>query len=374
MSAVEVRPVRTARERRLFLTFPWRIYRGDPLWVPPLLPERREAIDPTQSAFLRRGEAEFYIAWRGKDPVGTICAAVDPANNASRQAQDCVIGFFEYVDDEEVPAALLEAATEWARCHHLNALYGPFNLDYEDGYGVLVDGWDRPPAILCGHSRPYYRLFMERFGFEPARGQNLAFAITLDSPALQRLPQLADRVRSRRRITVRGANLAQWDAEIDRLLYLLQVSLAHLPDAGEWYRESVVSLVEPFRQIADPEMILFAEIDGKPVGWLPGVPNLNEAFIHVDGLRHPWDYAKLWWYMRRPAECLAIKSVLVPPAYWGSGIAVLLFAEMLKRATARGYKWADLSLTSDDNPNTPILAERLGARIYKRYQVYRLWI
>jgi hypothetical protein len=63
------------------------------------------------------------------------------------------------------------------------------------------------------------------------------------------------------------------------------------------------------------------------VGWLPGLPNLNEAFIHVNGLRNPWDYLKLWWYMRRQTECLTVKSVLVPQEYWGSGVAILLFDE-----------------------------------------------
>ena len=31
MSTLEILPVRTAKERRTFLTFPWRIYRDDPL-------------------------------------------------------------------------------------------------------------------------------------------------------------------------------------------------------------------------------------------------------------------------------------------------------------------------------------------------------
>ena len=131
-------------------------------------------------------------------------------------------------------------------------------------------------------------------------------------------------------------------------------------------------IVGSFNTIVDPELVLFAEADGKAVGWLPGIPNLNEAFIHVDGLRHPWDYVKLWWYMRRQPECLAVKSVLVLPEYWGTGVSVLLFAEMGRRAKAKGYKWLDLSLTSADNPNTPVLAERMGAKLYKRYRVYRL--
>jgi L-amino acid N-acyltransferase YncA len=78
--------------------------------------------------------------------------------------------------------------------------------------------------------------------------------------------------------------------------------------------------------------------------------------------------------MRRKPKCLTIKSVLVLPEYWGSGIAILLFDEMVSRIRAKGFEWVDLSLTSDDNPKTPELAEKLGGKIYKRYRVYRLFL
>jgi GNAT superfamily N-acetyltransferase len=374
MSRIDVRPIRTARERRIFLTFPWHIYRNDPLWVPPLLPQRATAIDPKRGAFLKRGEASFFVAWLDSRPVGTICAAEDPPTNAFRQKRECVFGFFECMDDYDVAVALFRRAMAWAAERDLDALFGPFNLDYEDSYGVLIEGRDRPPALLCGHTPPYYQQLFERFGFEPARGDNLAFAIYPDAPGLQRLSRLADRIRQRGRITVRGANLDDWDGEIDRVHQLLRVSLRHLPDHIGWRRGALEGLLAPFRDIVDPELVLFAEMDGQPVGWLPGVPNLNEAFMHANGLRRPLDYVKLWWHMRQQPECLAIKSVLVRPEHWGTGVAALLFSEMATRAVSKGYKWADLSLTSEDNPSTPLLAGRMGAKIYKRYRVYRLAI
>jgi GNAT superfamily N-acetyltransferase len=367
-------PVHTPRERRVFLTFPWRIYRDDPLWVPPLLPERARTIDPRRGAFFKRGgEAEFFVAWRDGEPVGTICAAEDKFTNEQRDQRECVFGFFEYVEDYAVAEALLDHVVEWARRHKLDALFGPFNLDYEDGYGVLLEGRDRPPALLCGHTPPYYQHFMDRFGFRPARGDNLAYAIDTDvnTPAARRLFRLADRVRERGNVVVRGADLAHWDEEIDRVYGLINVALAHLPDYIGWHRDALEASLMPFRDLVDPELVLFAEVDGETVGWLPGIPNLNEAFIHANGLRHPWDYARLWWHVRRQPECLAVKSVLILPEHWGTGVSVLLFAEMGQRAHARGFKWLDLSLTSDDNPNTPILADRMGARLYKRYRVYR---
>jgi GNAT superfamily N-acetyltransferase len=376
MSILEILPIRTAKERRTFLTFPWRIYRDDPLWVAPLLPQRAKTIDPERGAFFKRGEAEFFIAWRDGVPVGTICAAEDKPTNAARQMQECVFGFFECIEDDNVAEAMINHVIKWAEQRGLNALFGPFNLDYEDSYGVLIEGRDRPPALLCGHTPPYYQHFMERFGFQPARGDNLAYAIELDEDTLatQRLFRLADRVRRRGRITIRGADLSHWEDEVDRVHHLLNTALAHLPDHIGWHRDALEGLLEPFRSIVDPDLVLFAEVKGEAVGWFPGIPNLNEAFIHANGLRYPWDYIKLWWHMRRQPECLAVKSVLVAPQYWNTGVSVLLFAELGRRAKAKGFKWLDLSLTSEDNPHTPILAERMGAKVYKRYRVYRLWI
>ncbi len=377
MTAIDVRPVRTARERRTFLTFPWRIYRDDPLWVPPLLPERARAIDPQRGAFFQRGgEAELFIAWRDGEPLGTICAGEDTFANRNRGKRECVIGFFEYVDEYRVAEALLDRAAAFARARDLNALWGPFNLDYEDSYGVLIEGRDRPPALLCGHTPPYYQDTMERYGFGPARGDNIAFALDLDpaSPALQRLSRLASKVRQRRAITVRQVDLARWEEELDAIHRLLNVALAHLPDHIGWHRDALSSTLTSLREIADPELVLFAAVDGETVAWFPGIKNLNEVFIHVNGLRYPWDYVRLWWHMRRQPECLSIKSALVLPEYWGSGVAVVLFDEMARRAAAKGYTWIDASLTSVENPNTPDLAKNLGGEIYKRYRVYRLFL
>lgn len=373
---IEVRPVRTRAERRAFLHFPWRIYRGDPLWVPPLLPERAARIDPNRGAFFKRGAAEFFIAWRGRQPVGTICAAEDRAVNAQRGLHDCMFGFFECLPDYSVACALFESAAAWGRSRGLQTLYGPFNLDYEDSYGILVEGRDRPPALLCGHTPPYYLDFVERYGFQPARGDNIAFAIDInpDNEDIRRLKRVAERLRQRGGITIRGARLDHWDEEVDAVLYLLNTATAHLPDFIPWQRAALEEMLSSFRTIADPELILFAEVAGRPVGWFPALPNLNEAFQHANGLRYPWDYLKLAWYMRRQPKCLTIKSVLVLPEYWNTGVGLLLFDEMARRVQGKGYQWADLSLTSDDNPTTPGLAKRMGAHIYKRYRVYRLAI
>ena len=121
-----------------------------------------------------------------------------------------------------------------------------------------------PPVLLCGHTPPYYQGFIERYGFAPARGDNLAYAVDLgeDTPALRRLARLADRLRTRERIAIREADLEHWEDEIDRVYHLLGKALAHLPDYVPWRRSEVQALLEPFHDAIDPELVLFADVDG----------------------------------------------------------------------------------------------------------------
>jgi GNAT superfamily N-acetyltransferase len=370
---ITVRPVRTRREMRAFLTFPWRIYAGDPLWVPPLLPEREKTVDPRRGLFFRNGYADFFMAWRDGRPAGTICCAEDTADTRARGHAECMFGFFETVADYAVAAALFRRAEEWARERGMPAIYGTFNLDREDSRGVLVEGYDRPPALLCGHNPPYYPEYCERFGMVKREADNLAYAIDIDpqAPPVRRLARLAERVRRRRSVSVRGANLRDLPGEIDRVWDLENRALAHLPGFIPYPREAIESLVLPLKDLADPELVLFAEMDGKTVGWFPAVPNYNEILIRLNGLRYPWDYLRAARYGRRKPSSVSIKSVVVPPEYWDTGVAIVLFDEMARRIAAKGYRWADLSLTGEDNPDTWDIAHHMGAKIYKRYRFYR---
>jgi GNAT superfamily N-acetyltransferase len=371
---IEIQPVTTPTQLEHFLRFPWQIYRDDPLWVPPLLRDRRKILDPARGSFFQRGEAAFFLATQMGEVVGTICAAEDRVTNQQRGKSDCLFGFFECIDDQDVAFGLFDQVKNWALKRKLTRLFGPFNLDYEDGYGILIEGRDRPPVVLCGHTPVYYRGLVEGYGFEKARGDNLAFEIAVneESSERKRLARLAARIRDRGWVRVRGANMQDIQGEIDRVYAIINRSLEHLADHIGWQREALEATFEAFIAIADPELVLFADVGGETVGWFPGIPNMNEIAIHLNGLRHPWDYLRLLRWRRYQPKCIAIKSVLVLPEYWQSGVALLLFDEMARRARSKGYQWADLSLTSEDNPYTPDLADRMGARVYKRYRTYAL--
>ena len=374
MSKITLKKVENYIDRRRFATFPWQMYKDDPLWVPPLIPERMKQLNPQKGTFYNHGEADFFLAFTDGKLSGTIMAAVDHSSNQSRKLKDGMFGFFECVDDQKVADSLFDTARAWAIKRNLNRLIGPFHQDYDSAYGILIEGRDRPPAISCGHTPTYYEKLVTHYGFTPLRPDNIAFAVDLtqDNREFQLLHKLAEKAAKRGPVVIREGRMEEWDREADRIHFLLNKALAHLTDFVGWDRQALDDSLEPFRKYADPYLILFADVGDQTVGFFPGIPNLNEILIHVNGLRYPWDYLSLLRYRNNKPNCLAIKSVLVLPEYWGSGVSLMLFSEMTKRAKEKGYTWADLSLTSEDNPKTPMLAERVGGKLYKRYRVYQL--
>jgi GNAT superfamily N-acetyltransferase len=374
MSAIEIIQVKTASQRRQFATFPWEIYKDDPLWVPPLLPERMKQLNPQKGTFYDHGEANFYMAIKDGKCAGTIMAAEDKSSNEHRGLNDGMFGFFECINDQHVANKLFEKAADWSRERGLSRLVGPFHQDYESGYGILIEGRDRPPALNCGHTPAYYEKLVTQYGFKAYRPDNIAFAvdITQETKPFRLLHRLAQKAAQRGTAKIRQARLEEWEKEADRIHYLLNKALAHLVDFVGWDRQSLDDTLAPFKKYADPYLILFADVGDQTVGFLPGIPNLNEMLHKANGLRFPWDTLKLAYHSLKQPKCLAIKSVLVLPEYWGTGVSLMLFSEMLKRAQEKGYEWLDLSLTSSDNPKTPELAERLGGEIYKRYRVYQI--
>lgn len=375
--SLEIRPVHTRRQREQLLRFPWRIYRGDPLWVPPYLPDRCARLDPARSPIVQSGgQLASWLAWQGGQVVGTIAVAVDSQANRYFGRKQAIFGFFECFDDPAVADALLTTVVDWARAVGMDTLFGPRNFGANDEPGLLIEGREFPPALLLAHTPPYYANLVERFGFEKASDM---YAYRMSAADFHpqaggfpsKLLRVVEAARQRVGVTIRKADLGRWDQEAETARLLYNQALRHLPDHVPLTRDTWAGYVKGLRPLLDEDLILFAEVDGDPVGWALGLPDVNEALMRAGGGRYPWQLAKLWWYGRR-IRGASFKIVAVLEEYRGRGLDALLYYEVGRATLAKGYQWMDASLISEHNPMMNRIAERMGAKRYKLYRVYQL--
>ena len=360
IATITIRPVASRREKRIFLHFPWRIYRHDPLWVPPILTERAERLDPTKNALFQTGTVATFIAWKGRNPVGTIAMAIDPATNAYQNEQVAVFGFFECVADYTVAQALLDHAAMWARAQGMNILRGPQSFGAAEEPGVLIEGRETPRGLLMGWSPPYYQTFIERYGarkYQDSLAYRVYLANYVDEAGIFRLPHSIDRIaeyvqdRYNGRCRVRFGNLQDLDGELEVARDIYNRSLATLPDFAPVNREDWRRMAQAIRPLMDPEFAPFVEVKGTPVAFGLALPDVNQALWHCNGLRAPWDYLKLWWHSRR-LPGISFKIMAMLPEYREQGLDALIYQHIAQTSFRRSYQWVDLSLTGDDNPMT----------------------
>src|SRR5437899_7434833 len=154
MSSISVEPIISGRDEKQFITFAWNIYENNPVWVPPLLMDRRKLMDRKNNPFYKHADAEFFIAKCDGAIVGRIGAIVNHNHNAEHREKIGFFGFFECVNDQEVANALFARAKEWLRGKGVTAVRGPASPSVNDEYGLLVDGFDKPPVVLMPYNPP----------------------------------------------------------------------------------------------------------------------------------------------------------------------------------------------------------------------------
>ncbi|RME21692.1 MAG: N-acetyltransferase, partial [Deltaproteobacteria bacterium] len=161
--------VNDAAGRKRFVKMIWPIYRGDPRWVPPLIADRLEAIDPAKNPFYEHGEVQLFIAERDGEPVGRISAHLNHLHNEYHKDKTGFFGWFECIDDESVARALFERAEAWLRDRGCDRVLGPENFSVNEEVGILAEDREGPPMIMCTYNPPYYPRLVEACGYEKAK-------------------------------------------------------------------------------------------------------------------------------------------------------------------------------------------------------------
>jgi GNAT superfamily N-acetyltransferase len=372
-AGLTVAEVRTRRQMDQFVKLPWRIYADDPHWVPPLLVDVKESLDPRHHPFYRHGAGVRFLATRDGVAVGRILASDDPNYNAQRGTNVGCFGFFETIDDAAVSGALLDAAANWLRGRGRASMMGP--MDYSTNYpcGLLIEGFDTPPRVMMNHNPPYYAALLESWGL--AKVKDLyAWWFTDPHDMIAAWRPRAERLEKRGRVTIRPFRLKDFDAEVRRCTEVYNATIGEnwgfvrLTDAEFRY------LAKRIAQLANPQQVLLAEIDGKTVGFSITLPDINEATGPLNGrlttFGLPIGLIRLFYLLRRVKTARMVVLGLLE-GYRRRGIAELLILKTLDYGkNVIGYTGAELGWTLEDNRSVNRTVEAVGAKHYKTYRIY----
>jgi GNAT superfamily N-acetyltransferase len=371
------------RRLKAFVSVPWQLYRGDPYWTPQLradllgnrLLRIRGLLTPTHP-YHQYAEVTHFLACAGRRLLGRVSATVNHRFNEHYQTRMGFFGFFETTADFTVAKALLDRARDWLGKKGMKVMRGPGGYStatHESQQGVLVDGFDTPPTVELTHNPPYYGKFLGRYGFTKVKDYH-AYWIDVASAPVERLERVTSKLRTRRRIETRPAELSRVRDEVDRITTIYNEAWANNWGFLPLTEDEAEAIAASLKIVADPGLIRFAYVNEELAAVVGALPDPNVPFRLRWNRLLDTDFARVMRLLltRRRIPRLRLMFFGIRPKFRKLGIDAILYYEILCHMRKRGYRVCEPSMLLEDNELILRASKSMGGSRYKTWRIYEM--
>lgn len=369
---IRVRPLDTARRRdvRAWIQLPYRLYAGDPLWVPQMVDEAKMKLDRRKNPFFLHSHADFLVAEQEGEVVGRLAVMENTRYNARRHSAAALFTHFETVADRTVAQALFDAAFAWCRQRNLDTLIGPKGFLTADGLGLQVEGFHRRPAISIAYNPPFYHDYLLQLGFE-RETDFVSGYLPANHDIPDRIFRIADKVKERY-----GFRFEQYASKKELR--------AIVPQVVETYNQSFVDnweyvpvtaeeaevIAKRLLDIIVPELIKLVWKGDELVGFLLCYPDISAAIQRTGGRLWPFGFVTLLREFKRTTWVNVNGAGILAP-YRGRGVDAMLFAEIARTIRQSRYEHAIIVQIDEGNAKMQQEMAALGVTFDTRHRIFR---
>ncbi len=369
MNSITISTVNSKKDLLKFIKFPWKIYKGDEHWVPPLIMDRKKLLDKKKNPFYKHAEMEMFLAYKNGKIAGRIAAIKNDLHNQHHSDNVGFFGFFECIDDQEVANQLFDAAADWLKQNGLNAMRGPANPSSNDEYGMLIEGFNDQPRLLMTYNPPYYLQLCENYGLKKAKD---LYAYKLQNEKVvssDKLKRVADIAKKRSGIKISQLNMKDFDNELEKVKYVY--NKAWEPNWGfvPMTDDELDAMAKDLKPLVEPSLVLFGEIENQLVGFALVMLDYNQIFKKINGRLFPFGFLKLFT-QKKEITWVRIITLGIVPQFQRRGLDAVFYWEIVNRAHALGIDLGEASWVLEDNEMMNRGAQVMNGEIYKKYRIY----
>lgn len=355
-----------------FIDLPFRLYKDDANWAPPLRIERK-AFFSDKNPFMSHGEVAYFVAYEGNQPVGRVTAHKDEIYNLQYRTQQGFFGFYECVENAEAAGKLMEACELWTRAQGMNSLMGPFNFTTNHEIGFLILGFDQPPVIMMPYTKRYYPEQMAKLGYKKEK-ELIAYSLNRRNLLPEFFTNLANKVAKEYQdtVTIRNLRMNKLESELKILLDIYNSAWSKNWGFVPMTDEEIAEIARQMKFFVDPNFIYILYKDDKPAAFLLAFPDLNEILLKIkDGRLFPTGLYKLIFH-RKKIKKGRVLLMGVRKEYRNQGLDILLYNKLLVDGLDKtSIDTLELSWILEDNKAMVSILKNLQAEPYKRYLIVK---
>ena len=370
---IHIEPVSDRRALKRWIRFQHELYADDPLFVPQLMSDELDTMDPDRNPVFEVADARIMLAERDGEAVGRVCGVIHHLETEKTGRRRGRFGWYECIDDPAVSDAMLSELETWFRVEGCAEMAGPLGFTDLDPEGLLIEGHDALPTIAGSYQKPYYRALLEGYGLTKVVDyQEFRIAIPPeDHPVIQTLRKKA--ARDQEKYGLRPLRLPK---RKDLLQYVpqfwevLERSFADLYGVVPLTQKQVDYYTKKYFGYIDPDFVQFVvDEDDRLVGFYLGIPSLSRAFQEAGGRLFPMGF---WHVLRafRNADTVDFLLAGVDPEWSPSKVLPTLAVEMHRALIEHDIPYAETNHELETNTTVTGIWSKFEVVNSRRSRVY----
>jgi len=361
-------------DKKAFVKFPIQLYKDSPYYVPSLILDELETLNPKKNPAFDFCEMQLFLAYKEGKIVGRIAAIINHNANKIWNQKNGRFGFVDFIDDKEVVDALFAAAQKWIKSKGMDTIVGPMGFTDLDHEGLLIKGYDRISTMSTTYSYPYYREHIERLGFEKdADWKEFYIPVPVETP--ERHHRIAKIVAQKYKLHVlKFKNLKQITPYVNKLFRLLNVAYEPLYGFSPLTDRQIDYYVKMYVPLIrwDIVTIVIEEETDDVVGFAIAVPNLSKALIKARGKLFPFGWIRLLKDLKlKNNKVVDLMLMGVAPKYQSKGVNAIIFDDFISSAYKSGFRHAESNPELEMNNKMVSQWDGFDAEHHKTRRAYK---
>ena len=365
---IVIKEAKTKAEYLAFVKFPYSLYKENPNWVPPLINDEIETIDPDLNPVYQNANASFFLAYQGEKIVGRIAAIVNWIEIKEIKKSKVRFGWFDVIDNINVSKSLIDCVIKFGKDHNLESVEGPLGFSNLDKAGLLIKGYEEQNTMITLYNYPYYSEHLKKLGFNEA-AKWVEYEIKIDD-----FESSPEKVKRFSKLIMERYNLSLLNFKnrkaiipyVDQMFELLDKTYNKLQSYVPIQDYQIENYKKRFLKFINPDFIkCIIDQQGKLICFSITMPSFTEALKKVNGkltLFNSIHILKAMYFNKRASFYL----IGVRPDYQNKGITAIIFNEMQKLFNKQNINIVETNPELEENTAIQKLWKNYEHRLHKR--------
>ena len=365
---VIIKEINTKEDYRAFVMFPFVLYKNNPNWVPPIIQEEMDTIDPNINPVYQNASARFFLAHNGDTIVGRIAAMVNWIEVKELKKSKVRFGWFDAIDDQNVTKLLIDRVIAFGNEHQLSFIEGPVGFSNLDKAGLLIEGFEEKNTMITLYNEPYYERHFEALGFTiQAKWVEYEIKISDFETSPEKVKRFSSVIMERYQLKLldfkkRGDILPY----VDQMFTLLGETYNNLQTFVPIQEYQVQHYKDKYLKFINPDFIkCIVDQNERLIAFAITMPSFASALQKITGKIHFFNsihLLKAMWFNNKASFYL----IGVHPDFQNKGITAIIFNEMQKLFNKRKITIVETNPELEENAAIQKLWKNYENRQHKK--------